>query len=178
MSSPLISQTESAFFQLTNAINQLEHSDYKKTLDTLTGSTIGQHVRHIIEFYQCLMNGYNTTIVNYDNRGRDKMIEESREFALQCINKILFDIKNLSLKKEITLEIFYENENEPLRLSTTVERELVYNIEHAIHHMALIKIGIKEINEKIILPSEFGVAVSTIRYQQQNHVHSHLLANK
>lgn len=166
----LIHQTASVLGQLTDAINQLEHQDYKKPLETLSGSSIGQHVRHVIEFYQCMMNGHEKEVINYDLRVRDKMIEESREFAIQCINKILFDLNTANLSKTITLEIMYD---QPIKLSTTIERELVYNIEHAIHHMALIKIGIKAIDPKILLPEDFGVAASTIRHQQ--HVHGNLL---
>jgi hypothetical protein len=44
-------------------------------------------------------------------------------------------------------------------------RELVYNIEHVVHHMALVKIGLKELLPDLDLPDDFGVAVSTIRYQ-------------
>jgi hypothetical protein len=180
MNSPLILQTESVLYQLTDAINQLKHGDYKKPLETLSLSSIGQHVRHIIEFYQCMMNGHEKSVINYDRRIRDKMIEESREFALQCVNKILFDIKSIELNKSLSLEVSYEQNKEDasFMLSTTFERELVYNIEHAIHHMALIKIGIKEIDSELILPSEFGVAASTIKHQQKNHVHGQLLAKK
>ena len=180
MNSPLILQTESVLYQLTDAINQLEHGDYKKPLENLSHSSIGQHVRHIIEFYQCMMNGYEKSVINYDRRVRDKMIEESREFAVQCIHKILFDIKSIEMNKSLSLEVSYEQDKETssLLLSTTFERELVYNIEHAIHHMALIKIGMKELNPELVLPKEFGVAASTIKHQQQNHVHSHLLAKK
>ena len=173
----LISQTALAFDQLTNAINKIEHADYKKPLSSLSGSSIGQHIRHVIEFYQCMIIGYSTNTINYDKRVRDKMIEESREFAIQCFNKCLFDIKNSDLKKVLSLELFYGNENDVTRLSTTFEREIVYNIEHTIHHMALIKIGLKEINDAIEIPNEFGVAVSTIRHQQKNNVHSNLFAN-
>jgi hypothetical protein len=176
MNSPLILQTESVLYQLTDAINKLEHSDYKRPLENLSRSSIGQHVRHIIEFYQCMMNGYEKSVINYDRRVRDKMIEESREFALQCVHKILFDLKSIELTKSLQLEVSYEKEEAALLLSTTFERELVYNIEHAIHHMALIKIGIKEIDPALLLPAEFGVAASTIKHQ--NHVHSQLLAKK
>jgi hypothetical protein len=177
MSKLLILQTDSAFHQLTDAINQLEHVDYKRPLENLSGSSVGQHVRHIIEFYQCMMNGYKNASINYDLRVRDKMIEESREFAIQCINKIMFEIQSADLKKPLVLEVSYENgiENNSIQLPTSFERELVYNIEHAIHHMALIKIGIKEINSEIILPVEFGVAASTIKHKHQNHVHSNVL---
>ena len=173
MTSSLIHQTTAVLHQLTEAINQLEHQDYKKPLETLSGSSIGQHVRHVIEFYQCMMKGYEKEIINYDLRVRDKMIEESREFAMQCISKILFDLKTADLSKKITLEVIYDQR---IELSTTMERELVYNIEHAIHHMALIKIGIKVIDPKIILPEEFGVAASTIRHQQ--HVHRNILTQQ
>ena len=173
MTHSLIHQTASVLRQLTDAINQLEHQDYKKPLETLSGSSIGQHVRHIIEFYQCMMNGYDKGILNYDQRVRDKMIEESREFAVQCINKIMFDLKTTDLSQKITLEVVYD---QTIKLTTTMERELVYNIEHTIHHMALIKIGIKAIGSQILLPAEFGVATSTLKHQQ--HVHSNVLAQQ
>ncbi len=172
MNNTLLVQTESVLYQLTDVLNQLEHLEYKKPIHTLSGSSIGQHARHVIEFYQCMTSGAQNGKINYDERNRDKMIEESREFAIQCINKILFDIKTIDLKKSILLEVSYEYGN-LIEIATTPEREMVYNIEHAIHHMALVKIGIKEINEKILLPLEFGVAVSTIRHQQ-NHVHSNV----
>ena len=170
--STLILQTESVLYQLTNAINLLDHAAYIKPLENLSDSSIGKHVRHIIEFYQCMLKGCQEESINYDNRVRDKMIEESREFAIQCINKFLFDLKTIDTKKTLTLEVYYGKDFE-IKLSTTFEREMVYNIEHTIHHMALIKIGIKEISSKIIVPKEFGVATSTIQHQQ-NYVHSNV----
>ncbi|HVD97884.1 MAG TPA: hypothetical protein VNB90_06740 [Cytophagaceae bacterium] len=171
MNSILIGQTRAVLNQLSEAINLLEHAEYKKPLDILSGSTLGQHVRHVIEFYQCMLKGYETGVINYDLRVRDKMIEESREFALQCIHKIMYDLTIVAQSKTIILEVAYE---ETTALPTTFERELVYNIEHAIHHMALLKIGIKEVNAALTLPAEFGVAASTIRHQQ--HVHRNLSA--
>jgi hypothetical protein len=158
--------------QLTEVINQLTHSDYKKPLHNLSGSSIGQHVRHIIEFYQCMMNGYEKALINYDQRVRDKMIEESREFAVQCIHKIIVDLEKVDLTKNLTLEVMYD---QSFFLNTTFERELVYNIEHAIHHMAMVKIGLKETNTALVLPVEFGVATSTIKHQQEQHVHRNVL---
>jgi hypothetical protein len=43
---------------------------------------------------------------------------------------------------------------------------LVYNIEHAVHHMAIMKIGIREVADYINLPDNFGIAVSTLRYRE------------
>jgi hypothetical protein len=41
-----------------------------------------------------------------------------------------------------------------------------YNIEHVVHHMALVKIGIHEVSPYVILPPDFGVAISTIKYHK------------
>jgi len=56
------------------------------------------------------------------------------------------------------------------RIKTNALRELAYNIEHAIHHMAIIKIGINEVSPYILLPSAFGVASSTIRHLKKQKI--------
>ena len=52
-------------------------------------------------------------------------------------------------------------------VESTLERELVYNIEHAVHHMAMIKIGLRQIAPEILIDKNFGVAQSTVN----NRVH-------
>jgi hypothetical protein len=51
--------------------------------------------------------------------------------------------------------------------NTSYNRELVYNLEHAIHHMAIMKIAVDNAFPQVQMPENFGVAYSTIRYQQQ-----------
>jgi hypothetical protein len=41
------------------------------------------------------------------------------------------------------------------------DAELIYNIEHTVHHMALIRVRIDEVSS-IAIPGEFGVATSNI----------------
>jgi hypothetical protein len=66
------------------------------------------------------------------------------------------------------LELDYAvNPAEMQKVPTNFLRELVYNIEHAVHHMALIRIGVREVAPHITLPPDFGVAASTIRHQQK-----------
>ncbi|MEM9648432.1 MAG: hypothetical protein AAF969_08120, partial [Bacteroidota bacterium] len=44
-------------------------------------------------------------------------------------------------------------------------REVMYNLEHTIHHHALIKVGIQFFTD-IPLPESFGVAPSTLQHRQ------------
>jgi hypothetical protein len=147
--------------QLKDSIVQLSGEQYNQKIDTLSGATIGQHVRHVVEMFVCLQEGYTTGVVNYEKRKRDITIETSKDVAIQLMEDVAASL--FSRNKELTLEAgFEEHSNELNKLPTNYFREIAYNLEHAIHHMALIKIGIREVSE-IQLPESYGVASSTIK---------------
>jgi hypothetical protein len=159
-----IQQSVQAIFQqLEDSLIQLNNEQYCKKIDTLSGATVGQHVRHVVEMFVCLQDGYATGTVNYENRKRDITIESSNKVAInlmQHINSSLF-VEN----KELILEAgFDETSFELNQIPTNYFREIAYNLEHAIHHMALIKIGINQMSE-VTLPEGYGVASSTIKYR-------------
>jgi hypothetical protein len=65
---------QNVFVQLTTTLDQLNRQQYSQPCLTLFNATIGQHVRHIIELFQCLENGYASGSVNYEKRKRDTAI--------------------------------------------------------------------------------------------------------
>jgi hypothetical protein len=150
--------------QLSQSLQQLSDDEYCKKCKLLQGSSIGNHSRHIIELFTCLLNGYNNGIINYDNRKREKEIECNKTYAcnllIQIIDKINLKNKPLNLHTNM-----YVIKNEPIFVATNFYREVMYNIEHAIHHMALIRIGVNEVS-KIELPTNFGIAPATIKHHQ------------
>lgn len=153
------------FLQLTASVGQLTDEQYVHQCQTLSGATIGKHVRHVIELFQSLQNGYEHGIVNYDSRKRDIRIENEKQLALSLLNEIRADLNKKD--KDLSLETSYdEDSGEVVFIKTNYNREIVYNLEHAIHHMALIRIGINEVSS-VELPENFGVAPSTIRYRQE-----------
>ena len=152
--------------QLHDLINQISDEDFIKHGSTLSGSTIGQHVRHTLEFFVMLENGVRAGIINYDKRAHDKTVERDKQIALTVVKQIQAFVNKQSENTPIVLEMGYDLSKEDVSIvETNYLRELVYNIEHAVHHMAIIKIGIMEIAPYIKLPRDFGVAASTIRYQ-------------
>jgi len=154
--------------QLTDLVTQINEQDFIRPTETLGGSTIGQHIRHTLEFFICFENGYSGGVINYDKRAHDKLIESDKYIALSSINRIREFIPSLT-DKCLTLEVSYDLTNDDFAtIETTAMRELVYNIEHAVHHMAIMKIGVREIASYIKLSPDFGIAASTIRYKESN----------
>jgi len=152
--------------QLQSVIDQIKSTDYTGKVEGLE-SSIGEHTRHIIEFYLCLIQGLDSGIINYDNRERNRKIETDPAFAMQKIQDIEAFINDFKNNPVLTLGISY-NYSEPdlLNVNSNYHRELVYNIEHTIHHLAIIKPGIVKQFDYIELPENFGIASSTVRHKK------------
>ena len=147
--------------QFKDILRQLPEERYTTPCSVLSNATIGQHTRHIIELYLCLINGYKHAVVSYDNRQRDRRIEADISFAITQLEFIQANLERPN--KEI--QMGYELNGEENRLVSNYFREVMYNLEHAIHHHALIKIGIEHLTD-LDLPESFGVAPSTIAYKK------------
>ena len=153
------------FRQLSGSLQKLSPAEYIQPCKTLHGNTIGQHVRHVIELFQCLEKGYATGTVNYEKRKRDPSIETDKELATGLMEAIGSGLDKDN--KELNLEAIYEeSETNPILIRTNYYREIAYNLEHTIHHMALIRVGVTEVS-KLVLPDNFGVSSSTLKYRRQ-----------
>jgi hypothetical protein len=153
--------------QLTELVEHLEPTDFIQPVVSLSHATVGQHLRHTLEFFICFEKGFDLGVINYDRRAHDKLIESDKYLALAAIQHIQDFIQKPHHNKALTLEVGYDmSANDFVTIETNFMRELVYNIEHAVHHMAIMKIGIKEVAPYITLPSDFGVAASTIRHKE------------
>ena len=154
--------------QLSGIIHQLKENDFARPSSALNRSTIGQHARHTLEFFFCLEQGFHKGIVNYDKREHDKLIETDKFIALSAIERIREFILSHHTDQPLKLEVGYERHSETwMTIETNYYRELTYNIEHAVHHMAIMKIGLREVAPYVNVPPDFGIAVSTLRYQEE-----------
>lgn len=149
--------------ELMSLLKKIQDNDnYSKPVISLSGATIGQHTRHVIELYQCLLEGYETGKVNYDKRKRDRLLEINCHKAFSALHFIKEKLEQEN--KDLQLE--FEFEDKSMCLLSNYYREVYYNLEHCIHHQALIKVALLElkINE---MPDQFGLAPSTIQYRKQ-----------
>lgn len=150
--------------QLQFVLDGLTNEQYTQQVKVLYGSTTGQHTRHILEFFIELNQGYLNGIVNYDKRMRNHLIESDKNFAIQTLLEIEAGL--VKPDRELLLHAEYgDNDLEPDSVFTNYYRELVYNLEHMVHHMALIRIGVNAVSD-LAIPEGFGVAASTLKFRK------------
>jgi hypothetical protein len=150
--------------QIQQVLERLTDAQYTTPVETLSKATIGQHVRHIVEFFLELNKGYLLGTVNYDDRKRDLLIETSRQAAIRKIEEISRHLSKPDRPLLLIADLTADGEA-PVIVSTNYFRELIYNLEHTVHHMALLRVGIGAVSG-MILPERFGVAVSTLQYRR------------
>ena len=157
--------------QLTQLVNQIRVSDFAAPSESLSKSTIGQHIRHTLEFFICFEKGFENGVINYDKRAHDALIESDKFIAHAAIERVKQFVADINEDQKILLEVGYDLSDESfVTVETNALRELVYNIEHAVHHMAIMKIGIREVAPYVVLPPDFGVAASTVRFRQEGKI--------
>lgn len=145
------------------AFQHLSGDDYSQPLEILHSNSIGKHVRHVVEFFECLDFGNTSLVVDYDDRKRNLLLENNTEYALNRIGEIQESIAGYE-EKMLTLNVDYGHGKQIVY--TTLYRELVYNIEHCVHHLAILKIGIEMHFPHVKLDSDLGVAYSTQQFQK------------
>lgn len=158
----LITSINKNLNDLIALLDQITGCDYSKQCPALSNASIGEHTRHIIEMFQCLQNNYEQGLINYDSRGRNIVMQTDPVFAMECIIAIQENLKKDN--KELQLQQIIDKDE--IRIETNYFRELLYNLEHCIHHQALIKVAILDCKDITINP-DFGVARSTIEYRNQ-----------
>jgi hypothetical protein len=164
--SPLHEAIADVLRQGESLLNSLNDGDYRRKLPTVFGSTIGGHYRHCLDHFRSLLLGFDAGEINYDHRERNSWIETDCMFALAETHRILrafecIPTRFLDCPINVRSKVNYEVDAAPL-IGSTVGREFMYAIAHAIHHYALIAIMCGILG--VAVPAGFGVAPSTLKY--------------
>src|SRR6185295_15216437 len=94
-------------------------------------------------------------------------IENNRALAKALLQDLKIDLAQMDNEKQLTLigDLATGENSSNSYMLTSLLREYHYAVEHAIHHMAIIKMGVKQVFPDVKIAIEFGVAPSTLRYQ-------------
>ncbi|MDG1272211.1 MAG: hypothetical protein P8O04_07125 [Flavobacteriaceae bacterium] len=155
---------------LKNLLLKIDSHSFVKKNKNLSEGSIGEHFRHIIEFYQCCFLQKESRVINYDLRKRNKELEENTDYGIQIINSILIDINKLQPTDDYSLTLRSGLDGEAnllIEAKSSFFRELTYCLDHCIHDQSLIKIGLLEQKLDYLIDDTFGVAFSTQKYREQ-----------
>lgn len=159
----IFTQLAQQLISLSNLLSKINEEQFTYKSNHLENATIGAHTRHIIELVQCAINGYYTGSVDYVNRKRNLDLESNKGLAKEELEHIAFAIR---LPDKILKIAVDQIEGQPaIDVQSTYYREIVYNTEHTIHHLALIKVALIELKLDVVDDS-FGMAYSTIKYKK------------
>ena len=148
--------------QINHVISQLDTAQYHRPLPEFNGSSLGQHFRHILEFFQCLEDGVQSGTVDYAARNRNPVYETNPEIASAAFEAFNHALPNFDLTLPVQVRAEFGSDNRPC-YESTVGRELLFVYDHAIHHLAIIKIGLICHYPEISVDKDLGVSPSTVK---------------
>ncbi len=162
----LLNPLKKDLFSLCLFIEELDDAVYVQPLPLISGATIGQHVRHMLEFYGCILLDATSDLICYDNRKRELSMERERAVALKTAERLVERLNDIIIDKKVSVQANYSShDQDDVYLSSTLFRELAYALDHSIHHQAIVKAGLAVMPEVLKKMSDLGVAPSTSRYK-------------
>lgn len=148
---------------LLDVISTLPEKNYQQKIPALYHASIGDHTRHIVEILQCAVIGHAAGVIDYHHRERNLLLAEDPSLAIATLQNLL---QHCKLDNKAVNVIHGDASNHEDQVLSTYHRELLYNVEHTIHHMALIKVALFHFGI-LELPEGFGMAYSTITYKNK-----------
>ena len=150
-------------------LGQLSDETYTRKLPVAFHASIGGHYRHCLDHFRSLLEAAAAGDLNYDQRERGTLIENDRFAALNATRELRRGYEGLSAAVlgrplSVTCKTSYATSGSQASPST-VGREVMYSVAHAVHHYALI--GIMAGLMGVPLPVGFGVAPSTVKHQSE-----------
>jgi len=148
-------------------LGEIDNGSYVRKLPTAFNASIGGHYRHCLDHFRSLLDSAVAGDLNYDHRERGTLVESDRFAALNATLSLRDDYQQLladCLDRElnVTCKTSYAASGSQVSPST-VGREVMYVVAHAVHHYALI--GIMGGLMGLKMPVGFGVAPSTMKHQ-------------
>lgn len=125
----------------------------------------GSHLRHVLDFVRCVVDGARLGRIDYDQRRRDERVERDREFArseLLAQRRRLAALASMPPTRRMMVRAESESCDGPWS-DSTFHRELLFLQSHTIHHFALIALHATRLG--IDVGEDFGVAPSTLRHR-------------
>ena len=101
-------------------------------------SSLGTHIRHILDFYTCIFNGLENNFVDLTNRDRDVMVENNCCYAAEYLDNILNKLETIQIDATAILKVNDDLGNGNVIIDYTIGALFAQANSHTIHHYAII----------------------------------------
>lgn len=153
---------------LKESLAQLDDNQFITPLESFDGATIGQHTRHVVEHFQSLINAQQTKYINYDDRARSLILETNIEQCCIAFDQIKNKIESIDFEIEVNQDFLKGGAASEI-IKSSYFREVLYNIDHLVHHQALMKIGLLQLLPHMHISKHYGYADATIKHKINVH---------
>jgi hypothetical protein len=151
-------------------VSSISHDQFTQSPQGWEPHRVAGHLRHIIEFYECFLDGLQWSHIDYDARRRDESIERTRAAAGARLREVMRRLESTpEVRGDAVLWVRMEDaEGRGVRdpwTTSSVSREMQVLSSHTIHHFALIAMTLRA--HGVAVDPDFGVAPSTLRHREK-----------
>ena len=144
-------------------LNTINDTEYSNTAVAPYNSSIGGHIRHILDIFDCIFDGLDSGEIDLAARKRNELAEQKTAFGLDYFNKTITKLNTL---KEVDLDQLVSVKDDlglgDFTQKYTLGSALIQAHSHAIHHFASLGYIINQLGIK--LPDvDFGYNPTTPR---------------
>ncbi|WP_378187183.1 DinB family protein [Aquimarina sp. W85] len=139
MKKALIHSINSTLEQAIFLLDIIDVDVYNQTSVGPYYSSIGSHIRHILDFFDCIKSGLDDSIIDLTARKRDVRIAVDPEAAHQGIRSIQHTLTSyIGTNTDYLLHVTDDMGHGKVTVNYTLESILAHANSHALHHYAII----------------------------------------
>ena len=144
-----------------NLLNYISDEDYSNTTIAPYYSSIGGHMRHVLDVFDCVFEGLDSNSINLINRKRNEKAENFTADGVTYFNEVIQKLQSLDTQEYNTMVTVTDDLGlGVVTANYTLSAMLIQAHSHAIHHFASVGYIISQLG--IELPDEdFGFNPTT-----------------
>ncbi|MFY9241388.1 MAG: DinB family protein [Polaribacter sp.] len=144
-------------------LKSISDDDYANTTIPPYYSSIGCHMRHILDVFSCVLNGFKDDYINLTKRERNELVENKTAIGIAYFEDIINQLKQISSKDlDSNIKVTDDLGLGKVTANYTLAAILMQAQSHAIHHFASVGYVIHQLG--IELPDEdFGLNSTSLK---------------
>lgn len=142
-------------------LNSISDEQYSDTSSPPYYSSIGAHMRHILDVFSCIFNGLASKQVDFSKRERNVLAEQQTAIGIDYFNEVIQKLHGLNPEDfDMVITVKDDLGMGKVTMKYTLESALCQAHSHAIHHFSSIGFIINQLG--LELPdNDFGYNPTT-----------------